>query len=524
LGSDPIREAQPAGESVRYDPTFEQLQAEVRKLESMSGDTVDWENLVLWGGDLLANKTKDMLVAAYFSLGAFHQMGYPGLAACLTAYRDLITTYWEPLFPERKRMRGRVSAVIWLTDRLGKAVSQKKPVAADGEHLHTCEERIKEIVSLLQEKMEGDFPGMGDLRDAVRDRLEEIRKSEVKEKRPEPAETSAAPGAPPASSIQVTGSAEEIGSDKDAESALRDVRTIVQRATAVLRAANPGNPLPYRLLRTMIWSTLNEIPPHQNQKTRLPPVPSDMMQRFQGWLDGAEWALLLEEAEMRFGERMLWLDVHFFADRALAGMGHEFQGARDAVQQETSFLLLRLPGLEDLCFEDGTPFAGPQTRMWVQKELLPRWGGGADGGGASASLSVSEEGPLKEILEQVDEIRSSGKFEQAVALLQKGLRSLSSGRERFRCRMELAKLCLDAGKATLAAPQLDELQEDVGRYSVDAWEPALCVDLLQTHIYALDLLGRDKAQKTPELLKKKEDLRDRLCRIDMTAALNMKKS
>ena len=159
--------------------------------------------------------------------------------------------------------------------------------------------------------------------------------------------------------------------------------------------------------------------------------------------------------------------------------------------------------------------------MWIQKELLPRWGG--DGGGASTSLTPVGEGPLKEILAQMEAVRSGGKFEQAAALLEKGYQSLSTGRERFQCRLELAKLCLDAGRATPAAHLLDALQEDAERFCLETWEPALCVDMVRTHIHALDLLAREASQKTPEQAKRKEDLRGMLCRIDLTAFLGMKK-
>ena len=41
VGSDPVSAEAPSGESIRYDPEYEQLQAEMQKLENLSGESVD---------------------------------------------------------------------------------------------------------------------------------------------------------------------------------------------------------------------------------------------------------------------------------------------------------------------------------------------------------------------------------------------------------------------------------------------------------------------------------------------------
>ena len=46
-------------------------------------------------------------------------------------------------------------------------------------------------------------------------------------------------------------------------------------------------------------------------------------------------------------------------------LGDGYRQAREAVCQESAFLLHRLAGLRNLAFSDGTPFADPETQRWL---------------------------------------------------------------------------------------------------------------------------------------------------------------
>ena len=43
IGASPVSEANPCGDNIRYEPEFEQLEAELAKQESLSAETVDWQ-------------------------------------------------------------------------------------------------------------------------------------------------------------------------------------------------------------------------------------------------------------------------------------------------------------------------------------------------------------------------------------------------------------------------------------------------------------------------------------------------
>ena len=81
LGTAPVPGAAPAGVSVKYEPEFEQLVAEVGKLESIDGRaSIKWGDIVELSSGILAGKSKDLLVASYLTLGLLQQDGYVGVS------------------------------------------------------------------------------------------------------------------------------------------------------------------------------------------------------------------------------------------------------------------------------------------------------------------------------------------------------------------------------------------------------------------------------------------------------------
>ncbi|MBK8207950.1 MAG: type VI secretion system ImpA family N-terminal domain-containing protein [Planctomycetes bacterium] len=116
LGENPIPGSKPAGENARYEPEFEQLQAEVGKLENPAGGEVKWHEVVNLAKTILEGKSKDLLVAAYYTYGMFQQQGLQGLLDGLAVINSMCTVHWDGgMFPDRPRARE--SAIDWLIDR-----------------------------------------------------------------------------------------------------------------------------------------------------------------------------------------------------------------------------------------------------------------------------------------------------------------------------------------------------------------------------------------------------------------------
>jgi len=120
IGKTPIPGAQPAGADPSYEPEFEQLQAEIDKLSmpSTDGQGIDWEKIVKLCQTILSAKGKHLPSAAYMAVALMKTKAVPGLADGVTILKDVTTIFWEDLFPPKKRMRGRVNALLWFRDQV----------------------------------------------------------------------------------------------------------------------------------------------------------------------------------------------------------------------------------------------------------------------------------------------------------------------------------------------------------------------------------------------------------------------
>ena len=123
LGKNPINDDQPSGAEVRYEPEFEELQAEIDKLSipSASGG-LDWQKVSDLAAKILAEKSKNLLVASYLAVSQVHLNQIDGLALGLNIIHDLLDRYWENLFPPKKRLRGRIGAIEWWVEKIAAAL------------------------------------------------------------------------------------------------------------------------------------------------------------------------------------------------------------------------------------------------------------------------------------------------------------------------------------------------------------------------------------------------------------------
>jgi type VI secretion system protein VasJ len=72
------------------------------------------------------------------------------------------------------------------------------------------------------------------------------------------------------------------------------------------------------------------------------------------------------------GVNHLWLDVQWYAWQALLKLDADSVRA-DILCRDMKGLLARLPGLETLAFNDGTPFADEVTLNWLNERVWMRW-------------------------------------------------------------------------------------------------------------------------------------------------------
>ncbi|MBU2546854.1 MAG: type VI secretion system protein TssA [Proteobacteria bacterium] len=518
----PISEAQPAGSDVSYDPDFERIEAEVRKMESVSDQTADWPAVVEIGSSLLTEKTKDFRVAGYLALGLFHEQGCSGLAEGLTLLAGLVDRYWENGYPALKRLRTRLSVMNWLSEKAARAATRIRPAGPD--ELASCVEALDVLKARLKEKLGDDAPGLTDLEQALRDLAagqgspapeggEEARPPRFEE--PEgpasPTTTPVRAAAPVASSPARTGD----GGLKN----LREVQAALKRLASAQRADNPQNPVGYRLARIGAWLAVGSPPPNEHGRTRVPPPPKETVRRFEDLLARQEWPALLEGAESRFGESIFWLDLQRYVARAMAGLGPEYEACRRAVIQETAAFLQRVPELPDLRFSDDQPAAGEQTRAWLETEVISRPRTLPAGPGEAAGDDPTLEA-VGQALAEAGRLAGQGKMREAVERLGRLQSQAGSERDRFARRMETARFFQQVRRPDLAYAQLSAMERAIDRHDLESWDPSLCLEIYRMLAEAARQLHRQRPE-TAGIDQAVDQAFTRLYRLDPAAALDI---
>ena len=199
----------------------------------------------------------------------------------------------------------------------------------------------------------------------------------------------------------------------------------------------------------------------------------------------------------------------------------DYESVDKAVLQETALLVERYPFIADVLYRDGTPFADGQTKSWIEKTVKPILGSSSQQGAAALGGAAVDDSQVSEDFEQAQELLSRQKWGEAVDLMQNGINADPNRRGRFQRRLNLASLCMDAGQAIMARPILEQLDEEIERFSLDQWEPVLSVqvwDHLKRCYQAL--LSQDGQQENGVLYREKADrIFEKICRLDIRAAL-----
>ncbi len=387
IGKSPISGDKPAGEDVAYEPEFELLQAEIDKMSVVSAaGEVDWKKVVELSTTLLSDKGKHLLVCVYLARGLMETMEFKGLCLGTKILKDVISEYWDNMYPPKKRKRGRINAVKWWYDKTeGFLRSLVDGPEQDEEEVQELKSLLKELDQVLDEKMGADAPILRPLIQLV-DRLKIKKKASVSEEEksgpeqtPSMEETQkqkevqvehktsqTAPLKPPASGSREIDTG-KLESQKDVNRLLGRCLNDLSQIVKYYMEKDLSNPMLYEINRFCAWVDVDVLPVVQEgNKTMLPPPDESIKSNIQGLINSREYEDAVRACESRVKEFIFWLDLSYFSAQALQELGGKYQKAYEAVSYITTSFVQRLPGIESLAFSDGTPFVGAETKAWIK--------------------------------------------------------------------------------------------------------------------------------------------------------------
>ena len=513
------------GQDVSYDTTFEAMKAEVDKLQAIEGGKLDWQSLVSSGVELLSERSKDFRVALYYAAARGNLGGLPGLLEGLVLVAELNKAFWEPMYPPLKRPKARGNLIGWYSDVVGPAVQAFNPGLAERPICLAIDQVSQGLDSEFREKLGEAYPGMGALREGVR-----LLMGRLPPEPPPPPPPGIEPPPPSSRAVQLQQQQQQQQQQPqaaagvmaggpspeaivDVDSALRvlgDGVALFAKAADVMLQANEADPVGFRLGRLAAWLLVNEAPPNEDGRTQIPPPPPTLMPNVRELTDAMNWQGVANVADMGATESPYWLDGVRILVQALDMLGETHARARAVVVGELGALLARVPELLGLTFSDGSPFADDDTKAWIASTVQ---GGGGGGGGAPAA------GPVDKVLVEAKQLASEGQLAPAVALMTRAIGQTAGAPLRFKARLELAKMCLDAGLPEIAGAELEGLERIAEQHRLIDWEPKLCTDL-----YAYLYRARRDASRNnddPELRAKTATSFERLCQLDANEALRL---
>ncbi|WP_213305180.1 type VI secretion system protein TssA [Paraburkholderia sacchari] len=486
------------GRDAGYEDAFFALRDEATKLSGID------DALIVGSCEQLLKETgKDLRVAGYYAAARLRQDGPAGFADGLELAAALVERFGEWVLPARAEAKKGALEMLATTRMIELLASRGEPTAADLERALAA---LDVLVTQTATWAEAARPNLQPLVSRF-------------ERREEPVAVAA--DTPPASSSLVTGSG--------APRAIASTRDLLDQARVMatwLRDQEQGYLPSVRLVRCIRWDPLHEVPPADAAShTRLVPPRPELRAQMKRLVLQKQWNELLERVEGAFmeGVNHLWFDLQYFQHVALDHAGAPYNTWRELLRADFALFLERLPGIERLSFNDGTPFADDTTLEWIARHAVVR---NLEAGETVAPLPVSagsEEGGAgdwPEIEAQARDLSSRDGIEAAFAWLE-GLPGMKTERHRFLQRFVMARLAVQAERADTAMALLLELDAATISLPLVRWDPALVFEVKLQLVRALKAAGSRKDADKPELARRIAGLQSEMTVLDPARMLSL---
>ncbi|MFY0989250.1 type VI secretion system protein TssA [Halomonas sp. C05BenzN] len=433
------------------------LDEEMMKIGSLQHGEVGWQGAEACAMRLLGEEGKDLRVLGHL----LHclQRGGDGVRFALSLHllAGSLEQWWDRAYPFQGPKGAR------LRPRLFRQFTQRAATLAETLDFSNAEDELR----ACQDALEGLLAAARDHRlpddalVALRRQLQQARPRQASSAGTRRGVAAEAPvakrdqdQAPPAAKMP------EMRLEAGNE---RGNRQALLKMADFLDEQSPGEALSYRLRRHAIWGAIQALPAARDDgRTELAPVAADRVADYRDALARGGDAELWRRIENSLAVSPYWLEGHRLSATLAERLGHP--RCAEAIRDEAARFVARLPGLEALGFNDGSPFVDDETRRWLQS---------APAGGTASATGDGGGDPWQAGLEQARDCLATDGLEVALAVLDRGLAEARSPRETAYWRLASADLLHEAGLAALAAQHYRAVQHSVAGIDLEQWEPSL---------------------------------------------------
>ncbi|HLY17573.1 MAG TPA: type VI secretion system protein TssA [Bryobacteraceae bacterium] len=391
-------------------------------------------------------------------------------------------------------------------------------------NLDACMAALAALDDLCRDKFADAAPTFGKLKNALED-VRHVVHSFLQKKRetePDPVEEVPPPAAEPEAALPAETALASVPLGGEVSLAQITVEpgdrnqaiAAVAAAAQFLRKREPLSPAPYLMLRGLRWGELRA----SSDAAVLEAPPTEYRRQIKTLALNSRWTELLASAEnvMALPCGRAWLDLQRFVVEACVKLGSDYDAIAIAIRSELRALLRDLPQLLDASLIDDTPAANPETQAWLRELLaepaglaapanmprLPEMDRAADGGWQKKFVDPHA---------LATEAMRKGQPQKAFEILHGELERQRSGRGKFQRKLQLAQICIAAGKDAVAQPLLDDIAAAVENHKLEEWEDREMV----AGVLAFLLQSSKKIQGDA---KAKQAIFERICRLDPAQA------
>lgn len=502
-----LPDGHPDPADVRESELFDSLDNRLKQAEREGPKSVDWPGVVRDAFTLLTTQSHDMTVACWLACALARAEGTAGLALGIMAVGHMVEHEWESAYPPLARIRQRRGILGWLATQLSRVVPEAPIPPGDEEAVL----RAYDALNALDRQLDQVLPDAPSLRDVlgplkilardIRADREAAAASAVAEPAPSappavednapveapppppppppppepvvvPPPVNVAPQVPtPAAPRAPVHTPEPVVLDENAEAALHVFLTQNRSFALSLLERDPLNWQAWTVLLGGGWASLTFVPPADaTGVTQIMPPATTRLDEFQALEQAGQWSELIQQlASFCSASGLFWLDGHYRMAQALTRLdqgGERGRMCAQSVQGAAQAGVARLSGLEQLSFQNGMVFASPATRQWLRPAAA-----------SAPAGAVQGDDPVSMAWAAAAECLQSGDVIAAVAKLGRSIGQAGSARDRFRLRLRLAGLLLDAKAGILAEALLAHLVDNARGLGLVEWEPALSSDL-----------------------------------------------
>ncbi|MCP3708643.1 type VI secretion system protein TssA [Paraburkholderia sp. CNPSo 3274] len=493
----PSADGKGVGRDPGYDDAFIAVKEEIGKLSE-----IDDKLIVQNCQQMICEVGKDLRLAGYYVFARVRQEGAAGLSDGLELIAALVDRFGHALLPARDEAKR--SAIEWVaTARVLEQLDRHGEFAPA--ELERAMAALNLLIGKTAEWPETAHPNLQALVSRFEGGEDVLR--------PVTESSTAMPGGSGSLSAGVTA----IASTRDA---LEYTRVLAK----YLRDEEHGYLPAARLVRCMRWDTVHEVPPADPKgHTRLAPPRAELRQQFKRLVLQKQWLELLERVEGAYmeGDNHLWLDLQYYQQVALDHAGSPYTEWRDILKTDFALFLERMPGVQRLAFNDGTPFADDATLEWIAGNAVVR---NLDQGEALAALPVSTDGEdgavanWQEMEIQARELAQSQGIEAAFAWID-ALPGIRTDRQRYLQRWVMARVADHAGRPDICLRLLAELDAGGPQFRLAGWEPSLTFEVKHHLLKTLKASMNRKDADKPAITRQIEKLGHEMTVLDPARAV-----